>query len=327
MNHTPPLTIWTNAEFPLAPTAKLEAGLAGQRLIRAAETSPLNLVAAPPDAGLAAADIAFGQPDVGQLFAAPRLRWVHLTTAGYTAYDRDDLRNHLRRQGTVMTNSSGVYDEPCAQHALAMLLSFARQLPASLAEQSSNRAWSYVEIRRRSFLLGGQTIVMYGYGAIAQRLAQLLAPFHVNLIGVRRNPAGTELIPTVSVADHRTWLPQADHVFNILPASPQTRQFFDREVFRLLKPTAYFFNLGRGATVDQDALVEALNDGRIAGAYLDVTDPEPLPPEHPLWTARNCYITPHTAGGYHDEMDGLVQHFLRNLDRFVAGQPLHNRII
>ena len=94
-----------------------------------------------------------------------------------------------------------------------------------------------------------------------------------------------------------------------------------------MKPGAVFYNIGRGTTVDQDALGEALRSGRLRAAYLDVTDPEPLPPEHPLWTTPNCVITPHTAGGHDNEWTRLVQHFLANLRRHEAGQPLLDRVI
>jgi phosphoglycerate dehydrogenase-like enzyme len=321
------LKLWTNAEFPPEPTRRFEAGVSSHELIRAQESSSLNLISAPPDARLLEAEIAFGQPDVEQLFESERLKWVHLTTAGYTKYDRDDLRDSFRRRGIVMTNSSSVYAEPCAQHALAMILGFARQLIMSYDEQRSERAWSYVDIRRRSFLMGGQTVILYGYGAIARRLSELLAPLRVKLIGVRRRPRGDEFIPTVSLEDHVEWLKQADHVINILPASAQSRNFFDATMFQNLKPTAYFYNIGRGTTVDQMALIQALQESRIAGAYLDVTDPEPLPVDHPLWSAPNCFITPHTAGGYDAEMFGLVDHFLDNLRRFEQQEDLIDQII
>ena len=324
---TPALNIWTNAIFPAEATDRLEQGVAPHRLLNATITSQFNLVSAPPDDRLADAEIAFGQPDVEQLFHLPRLRWVHLTTAGYTTYDRDDLRQSFRQRGVVMTNSSQVYAEPCAQHALAMLLANARQLLPCYDEQRADRPWGYLELRKRSFLLNGQSVLIYGYGAIAKRLCELLAPLHMNLIGVRRQPRGDESIPTVPLSEHLRYLPTADHVINILPASPQTRDFFDRERFAHMQPKAHFYNIGRGTTVNQDDLVQTLTDGHLAGAYLDVTDPEPLPPDHPLWSAPRCHITPHTAGGFREEMVGLVQHFLDNLQRYNTATPLVDRII
>jgi phosphoglycerate dehydrogenase-like enzyme len=114
---------------------------------------------------------------------------------------------------------------------------------------------------------------------------------------------------------------------NILPDNPETRGFINAHKFAVIKSSAVFYNIGRGTTVEQDALLAALQSGQIGAAYLDVTDPEPLPAEHPLWTAPNCFITPHTAGGFDREPEALVKHFLANLDRFVAGGDLRDRVI
>jgi phosphoglycerate dehydrogenase-like enzyme len=115
-------------------------------------------------------------------------------------------------------------------------------------------------------------------------------------------------------------------VINILPASAATEKFFGAGKFALMKRGAVFYNIGRGATVDQPALRQALLEGSVGAAYLDVTDPEPLPPSDPLWTTPNCYITPHTAGGAADEFDRVVGSFLGNLAKFAAGDPLNDRV-
>ena len=122
-------------------------------------------------------------------------------------------------------------------------------------------------------------------------------------------------------------LAEADHVVNILPESAATKRFFDQARFARLKPGAVFYNIGRGATVDQDALLGALRSGRIGAAWLDVTDPEPLPDTHPLWAEPNCFITPHVAGGHTGEACTLVRHFLENLERFTQGEALVDRVI
>jgi len=174
------LVIWTNTEFPPAETALLEAGVAPHRLVRARTTSAAVLAAGRPDPLLAEADVAFGQPDAAQCLACPRLRWVEVTTAGYTRYDTAEFREGFR---------------------------------------------------------------------------------------------------------------------------------------------------ARGATVDENALLEALRSGRVGEAYLDVFQHEPLPPDHPLWEAPNCFITPHTAGGRHDQNEALVHHFLANLEAFTRGGPLKDRVV
>jgi phosphoglycerate dehydrogenase-like enzyme len=149
----------------------------------------------------------------------------------------------------------------------------------------------------------------------------------MKLIGIRRSPTGNELIPTYPISEIDAVLSQADHVINILPANADSHQFFDRTRLSKIRPGAFFYNIGRGSTVDQQALADALNEGSLSGAYLDVMAPEPLPSDHFLWTVPNCYITPHTAGGFDAEMSRLVEHFLDNFQRYRSGQPLLNRVL
>ena len=322
-----PFTIWTNAELSIEATDRLNSSVSPHRLLYSANMSSLNLDLGPPDLQLAEADIAFGQPDPEQIIRSPKLRWIHLTTAGYTPYDRSDLRSELRTRDASMTSSSGVYDEPCAQHVLAMMMAFARQLPDSQTVQATDHSWPDTERRRTSFLMNGQTAMIFGFGEIAIRLCELLAPFRMNLIGVRRRARGNESIQIIDESQIGDFLPIADHVINILPANTTTVGYFDSRKFQAMQPSAFFYNIGRGATVDQVALEEALRAGRLASAYLDVMTPEPLPPGHALWDTPNCFITPHSAGGYDGEMMGLVDHFLENLHRFSTRAPLLNRII
>lgn len=303
----------------------LESALKKYRLIRPASLQSLNLVASPPDKGFFEADVAFGQPNPEQIIASKRIRWVHLTSAGYTRYDRTDLRAALQARGAMLTNSSHVYDEPCAQHALSMIMSLARQLPGAMQDQAGARSWPSALLRERSRLLIGETVLIYGFGTIACRLVELLGPLKMNLIGVRRSPVGDEGIRMVTDAD--PLLPQADHIINILPANDSTDRYFNAKRLSLMKPGALFYNIGRGTTVDQNALLRALQNGPLAAAYLDVTDPEPLPADHPLWSIPNCFITPHTAGGHATEFDRLVRHFLDNLSRFEKHQPLVDQVI
>jgi phosphoglycerate dehydrogenase-like enzyme len=321
------MKIWTNTKFPHDVTEMLLAQTKPNELVFAEQTSSLNLVNAPPDQRLIEADIAFGQPDANQLLQLKRLKWVHLTTAGYTAYDRSDLRESFQTRGVALTTSSGVYDEPCAQHVLAMMMAFARQLPQSWADQSTRREWPAAHRRANSFLLKGQHAALCGYGAIGRRLGELLSPFSMRITGLRRTPSGKESMRTLPITQLEEILPDADHVINLLPANADSHQRFGAKQFELMKPTAYFYNIGRGSTVDEKALEHAIQSGSIAGAYLDVTLTEPLPSDHPLWAVPNCFITPHSAGGFREEMASLVNHFLENLRRFQADDRLLNRVV
>jgi phosphoglycerate dehydrogenase-like enzyme len=320
-------TIWTNAHFADAPRAALVEGVKPHRLIFSSQLSASNLAKAEADPTLQEADIAFGQPDPDLALQCPRLSWIHLTTAGYTRYDGAEFRQAFGGRGSVLTNSSLVYNEPCAEHVLAFMLAQARQLPQSLDNQRTDRAWPTLELRAATSLLAGQSVVLLGFGAIGRRLAELLAPFGCKVTAVRRRPAGDENVIVVTEDELIEALAAADHVVNILPDNPATQRFVNVARLAATRPGAIFYNVGRGTTVDQEALLAALQSGRLGAAYLDVTEPEPLPPEHPLWSAPNCYITPHSAGGHRTEPQRLAQHFLDNLRRFERGEPLEDRVI
>jgi phosphoglycerate dehydrogenase-like enzyme len=319
------LNIWTNLPLPDPALSRLRAGVSPHHLLISTQMSNI-LRAAKSDPLLADADIAFGQPDPDQLLSLTRLKWVHLSTAGYTRYDRPDLRHAVARRSILITNSSSVFDEPCAEHALAFMLASARDLPAAFANQLGPHDWPQENIRENSHLLTGQSALLLGFGAIAHRLVELLHPFRMNIRAVRRTPRHDESIPVHPITDVDNLLPAADHVVNILPAHPSTNGFMNARRFALMKPGSVFHNIGRGSTVDQQSLIESLTSKHLAAAYLDVTDPEPLPPGHALWTTPNCFMTPHTAGGHADEFDSTVDHFLENLKRFQSSTPLINQI-
>ena len=321
------LNLWSNAPIDEPATVLLRAGAAGHRLTLASLPALVGSKSAAAGVVDHTTQVVFGQPEPASLLENRNLRWVHLSSAGYTRYDREDLREDFRARGVALTNSSHVFDEPCAQHLAAMILSLARQLPQCLDNQRGEQGWPLLERRLGSRLLDGrQLVLLYGFGAIARRLAEILAPLGLRLVGVRRRPAGDEGIPTATEAEADALLGQADHVVNMLPDNAGTRGFFGRERFSRCLPGARFYNIGRGTTVNQDALLEVLREGRLDAAYLDVTEPEPLPPEHPLWHEPRCFITPHSAGGHADESQRLVGHFLNNLRIFESGGKLLDRV-
>ena len=177
-----------------------------------------------PPSGFGGVEIILGQPDPVELLSADGVRWVHLTSAGYTPYDRDDLRQRFEARGAALTNSSGVYDEPCAEHALMFMLAHARAFPAALLNQSGPKQWPQGTIRRDSCLLKGEPVLIVGFGAIGQRLAELLSPLTKNIRAVRRRVRGDESIETRPMEALVEMLPQAKHVINTLPDNPTTRQ-------------------------------------------------------------------------------------------------------
>jgi phosphoglycerate dehydrogenase-like enzyme len=207
-----------------------------------------------------------------------------------------------------------------------MMLGLARQFPQALRSQLGEREWPYLRLRGRATLLRRQVVLLVGYGAIATRLSELLSPFGLEIIAFRRSVRGDERVMCLPIAQIDQHLPRADHVVNILPLNDQTRSFFNAERLKRIKPAARLYNIGRGDTVDQDALAAALGAGLLDAAYLDVTSPEPLPPTHPLWSLDNCFITPHTGGGFAGENQALVDHFLSNLARFLSGREVVDRV-
>jgi phosphoglycerate dehydrogenase-like enzyme len=315
------LAIWCNV--PLAESAR-------RQLASAVAGHTLHLVdAATPAAGARAlldgADVVFGQPPVDALLAHERLRWLEISSAGYESYDRADLRAALAARGAVVTNAGGVYADACAQHVLALMLAACRGLPAAMDLQREAR-WGFADLRPRMRTLTGQRVLVLGWGQIARRLAALLEPFGVDLTVARRRRVGDEPVRVVGAEAVDEELAGTDHLVDLLPGGAGTRHFVDARRLARLPAHAWLYNVGRGSTVDQDALVAALGAGRLAGAFLDVTDPEPLPPDHPLWRTPGCHLTPHLAGGQADERGHQVRHFVQNLARFVAGQPLVDRI-
>ncbi len=321
------MRIWLNTALSPEALRALREGLGGHELVVSAGTSADVHRAGPADPALREADIAFGQPAVEDCLSARRLRWIEVSTAGYTRYDTDDFREALRGKGTAFTNASSVFADSCAQHVMAMMLALCRELLASHRDQLTDRSWHYDERRYRSVRLTGATVLLLGYGAIGRRLTELLAPYSCKLYALRRQARSEAGVRVVRVEELTAVLPLADHVVNILPENEATRGFVNARRLACLKPGARFYNIGRGATVDQRALAEALASGRLGAAYLDVTMPEPLPPGDPLWEAPGCYITPHTAGGRHDQDRALVEHFLENLAAFEAGRPMTDRIV
>ena len=304
-------------------------GLVGHRLVFAKKRSASVLVAGESDAGFAEADIVFGQPDATDCLRNARIKWVAVTSAGYGRYDTPEFLETFKARGSAFSTSSTVFAEPCAQHVLAMMLALGRQLLASHAEQLGEKHWKFFEHRAGSVLMNGQTVLLLGYGTIARRLTELLAPFGMKIFAVRRkthSERGVHIIPEEKVT---AVLAEADHVVNLLPDNEATRNYVNARRLAACKPGARFYNIGRGTTVDERALLQALESGRLGAAYLDVFAEEPLPPSNPLWTAPNCFITPHTAGGRSDQDAALVKHFLANFAAFAerGGEGMTDRVV
>ncbi|HTM44874.1 MAG TPA: D-2-hydroxyacid dehydrogenase [Polyangiaceae bacterium] len=319
---TGPFKVWCNQPFGDAGVEQLKHGLAGHSLLYQPGRDE-------PNDDLESAHVVFGKPAVASLLRSEALQWLHVGSAGYTPWDREDLLQRFRVRKILFSRSSMVYCEPCAEQVLSLMLSWARRLPWALDAQRGARQWRYGEIRSQSRLLVGQSALIVGFGTIGERLCELLKPFEMQIVAVRQRVRGDEPVLTISVSDPRLdeFLGNTDHVINLMPLNASTAGFFDHRRLSAIRPGAIFYNIGRGGTVDQQALLRLAQAGHFGALLLDVTEPEPLPVDHPLWSAPNCFITPHSAGGHDNEQERLVSHFLNNFNRFITHQPLLDRVV
>ncbi len=249
------------------------------------------------------------------------LRWMQQWGAG-----ADWLMNDAEAVAHpfVLTNASGIHAIPISEHIVAMMLALARRLPEVIRRQPTHE-WRRPE-RQQVRELAGSTAVVIGLGAIGGRTARLLHAHDVHVIGVRRNPAipADGVARTVGPDELLTVLPEADWIVITAPLTPETRHLIGARELAVTKPSACILNIGRGPIIDQDALIATLREGRLAGAGLDVTTPEPLPANSPLWDMDNVIITPHYSGSTPAYEDRAFALFEQNLQRYLAGQPLIN---
>ena len=257
------------------------------------------------------------------LAAAPQLVWAQALSAGVDRYlSLDELKGEER---IVLTNFRGVHGPAIADHVFAMLLVLTRDLRFHLADQATG-TWGREGSGKRPIALKGRTLLVVGLGGIGSEVAQRGHGFGMRVIATRRSEAPKPAyIEYVGRADELTaLLPQADVVVVCLPLTAETEGLFNRQAFAAMKPGAFFVNIARGRIVDQVALLEALQDGRLAGAGLDVTEPEPLPADHPLWRLPNVVITPHVSNDAELTDQRASQLRVENMRRFGAGEPLLN---
>jgi phosphoglycerate dehydrogenase-like enzyme len=252
---------------------------------------------------------------------ARRLRWLQLLTQGFERAQANGVP-----AGVAVTNAGDAYSPAVAMHAVSLLLALQRRFPAVLANQGK-RDWNRALSAELTSPAGG-TVAIVGFGSIGQEIARLLRAFGARVVSLTRSaaphPMADEALP---VSELHAVLPRADAVVIAAPLDASTRRLIGAKELALFRRSAMLINISRGGIVDTAALVEALRGGRIAGAGLDVTDPEPLPADHPLWTAPNLIISPHVAGAVGKAgFERLADIAARNVERFLAGQPLAHTI-
>jgi phosphoglycerate dehydrogenase-like enzyme len=243
------------------------------------------------------------------LAAAPGLRWVQLPSAGV------ESMTEVIDKTRIWTCAKGAYAQPVAEHALTLTLAGLRLLPTRIAA----RSWG----AQGGTSLFGQRVTILGGGGITRSLLELLTPLEVEGTVVNRsgNPV-PGAVRTVAVSELDSTLSDALVVVLALSLTPETRGIIGAEQLGLMEQTAWLVNVARGGHIDTEALVDALREGSIAGAALDVTDPEPLPDGHALWDLSNCIITPHTADTIEMVLPLLAERIRTNVAHFAAGEAL-----
>jgi phosphoglycerate dehydrogenase-like enzyme len=275
----------------------------------------VELVSEPaPDVELLVLAQQFGN-DVPALFKkVPGLKVVQAFSAGV------DWLLPLIPPGVVLCSAVGVHDASVSEWVVAAILAMRRRLP-EFGEMQRRGEWNreIADSQANDPVddLEGKTVLVVGYGSIGAALALRLAPFGARVVGVAQH-ARPGVEPAAALP---RLLPGADVVVDLLPLKPDTEHFVDSKFLAQMKPGALFVNAGRGRTVDTNALLDALTSGRIRAA-LDVTDPEPLPPDHPLWRASNALITPHIAGDVAREEGRAYRFAGEQIRRYIRGEPL-----
>ena len=249
---------------------------------------------------------------------APKLKWIQATSAGIGQAVK---RYGYDQQGWRFTTASGVHARPLAEYCLMAMLMFIKNYPVMDAQKRARR-WQ----RFNNTELRGLTVGIVGLGRIGRDMAQVCKTFGMRVLACRRSRTKPPQTVDAQFAPHQLddMLPQADFLVLCAPHTPETDGLLSAERIGLMKAGAVLINIARGALVDHSALKRALRDGRLGGAALDVTDPEPLPADDPLWDMPNVIISHHSASTADTENGKLTELFIRNLNRYLNGEPLEN---
>ena len=236
------------------------------------------------------------------------VRWVHVLGTGIDAFPLRDLR------GQILTCSRGASATPISEWVLAMMLAFEKQLP----DVWIHSGWKRIALGT----LHGKTLGLVGFGGIGSAVARRALPFGMRVLAFRRSHSLADIDGVEVVSSLRALVECSDHIVLALPATAATRHLFDDAIFAAVKPGAHLVNIARGALIDPDALQRALDDGRIAVASLDAVEPEPLPDGHWMYSHPRVRLSPHISWNMPGAADLLIEPFIDNLRRFLAGEPL-----
>lgn len=312
--------LFAHAAYDMKPI--FDAGHPGIRTTQV--TTPADLEAALPDADVLVVSMMWKN---AFLPLAGRLKYIQSVSAGINHYDTEAFA----AQGIRLASGQGVNKNAVSEHAMGLLLSLTRRLALARDNQHA-KIWrrEQTDPLQREDELPGKTMLIVGTGGIGDRIAHLAKAFGMKVVGLRRDPAkGKGAADEIhSFRDLKSHIPAADVVVLSCPLTDETANLMDAEAIALLKPSAHLINVARGGCVDQQALIEALQADRFAGAGLDVTVEEPLPADSPLWELPNVVLTPHSAGETRLYERNVLALLEENLDRLWSGRPdLVNQIV
>jgi D-2-hydroxyacid dehydrogenase (NADP+) len=245
---------------------------------------------------------------------AKNLKWIHSLIAG-TDYI-ENLSSFKARKDIILTSSRGIHGPQMSEMAIMLMISMNRQFPRFVRNQD-RRVWE----RWPTKMLYGKKVGILGVGAIGQAIAEKCKAFEMTVLGIDPFPREIDAVDEFYDVDelHQV-LSQVDYFISVAPSTPDNQNMLNAEAFSRMKPSAFYINMGRGEVVDEDALIQALKGGKIAGAALDTFRQEPLPPEHPFWGMENVIITPHVGGMSDTYVEQAVGIFRENLRRFLKGE-------
>ena len=272
------------------------------------------------------ADVVLGNAPVSMIRQNKHIEWFQSNSAGPDAY----LKPGVLPENCMVTNATGAYGLAISEWMLAMWLGIQKDM-FLYRDRQNQRQWAPIDRPVRG--ITGARVLCVGMGDIGSNFARRAHMLGAEVVGVRRTvhpdtPCPDYCLRVVAQSQLDEELPEADLIALSLPGTPETNKLFNAERFTRCKDGAILINVGRGTTVDSDALVEALRSGKIFGAGLDVTDPEPLPADHPLWGEPGAIITPHNSGKFSlpKTLDNIVDIFIHNLKRYAEGLPLDNQV-
>jgi len=271
-------------------------------------------------ADLIGSGIVFGRIPPHLLIELKNLKWLHLGSAG--ANGMTDISLYANKS-VIVTKSSGTFGIAVADYIIGMMISLGRSFGYYFDKQR-NGEWCQKMLEY--FDMSGSTVIVVGLGDIGTQVSKRLCAFGCKLIGFRRDVSKLhEVVSDIRpISQLRESLPEADYIILCAPGTAETAKLISHAEFDLMKKRAIIINVGRGMIIDTDALVEALHKKKIAGAGLDVTEPEPLPAGHPLWSAPNVFITPHVSAPTKVTAERRVKIFTDLLKRYLAGQQMYN---